>query len=351
MADRVGEMRMSLGEHIEELRRRLILALAGIVAALVVTFYFGFDLIAWLASPMIHALAARGFTPQTYVSDPTAGFTSVYLKVSVIAAIIVASPWVVYQIWRFIVEGLYENERRAVYILWPFSVVMTVLGVLFTYYLLLPVCLMFFLGFAQLYPPVDVSGGSFIFDRFGGQTERVAPDSPPTDAADTDAAADADLTAAPSLPTLPLLDDDPVAPAEGSVWINRREGRVKIAVDGGVRSLMQNSQRMLAPLIDIGRYLSFAAMMGLGVVIAFQLPVIMLVVGWTGLIDPDQIARGRRYALFICFAIGAVLTPADLLSMFILAVPLYALFEFGLLLMRFVDPVRRRDEPDTSTEA
>lgn len=120
---------MSFGEHLEDLRRRLIHALAGIVAAALVTFYFGFHIMAWLARPFLEALAALGLPPQVYVRDPTLGFR-LYLKVSLISAVIVASPWVVYQLWRFIASGLYAHEKRVAYMLAPFSAVMTVLAIL-----------------------------------------------------------------------------------------------------------------------------------------------------------------------------------------------------------------------------
>ena len=74
------------------------------------------------------------------------------------------------------------------------------------------------------------------------------------------------------------------------------------------------------------------------------MPVFMLVLGWTGLIDPARIAKFRKYALFVCAVAGAMLTPADPVSMFILWLPLYTLFEFGLLLMRIVDPYKHPPE-------
>jgi len=64
------------------------------------------------------------------------------------------------------------------------------------------------------------------------------------------------------------------------------------------------------------------------------LPVLMLVLGWTGVVRAETISQSRRYCIFGCFVAGALLTPADVLSMLLLAIPLWGLFEFGLLLMR-----------------
>ena len=60
------------------------------------------------------------------------------------------------------------------------------------------------------------------------------------------------------------------------------------------------------------------------------------IVGWTGMVDPKWIATYRRYALLVCLVASAILTPSDLFSMTVLAMPLYLLFEFGLLLMKLV---------------
>jgi sec-independent protein translocase protein TatC len=329
ITERVDDARMSFGDHLEELRRRIIYALVGVVVASAVTFYYGFNIISWLAGPLLQAEEALGYVPQAYAFDPTAGFTSVYLKVSLIAAVIVASPWVIYQVWRFVISGLYEHERRAVYVLWPFSATMTVLGVLFTYYILLPVCLMFFLSFAAGYPPIEPSKPGFMIRMLTPRAPSVAESGAATKPAEAQAAPQNALQ-------LPMLDEDPVKIEEGMIWINRRDGRPRMFLNGKVQTLLVQPNRLLSPMPEISQYVGFAAWVGLGIVLAFQLPVAMLVLAWTGLIDPKVIARFRKYALFACFAVAAVLTPTDLLSMFVLGLPLYGLFEFGLLTMKFV---------------
>ena len=320
---RVNDMRMSVGEHIEELRSRLIRALVGIGLCAVLTFTFGFKLIAFLAAPLLQAQHALGYQPQTIETDPTVGFTTVYVPVSLISAAIIASPWVIYQIWMFVVSGLYEHERRTVYILTPFSAVMTILGVAFTYWVLLPVCLLFFLNFASYYPEMRPQEPGWIMDSllkpYIKQAEPAAAPAP-----------------TPGF-IFPAVQSDPAEPIEGSAWINSTEGSLKAVVDGQVRILSMGTSRLLTPLPRLGQYVRFASVMMLGVVIAFQIPVVMLILGRTGLIDPQQIARVRRYALFACAGAGAILTPTDIPSMIILAVPLYGLFEFGLMLMRLTD--------------
>ena len=312
--------KMSLGDHIEELRSCLVRSLIGIAVALVITFTFGFYIIGWIAEPMLGSLQAYGYSPQLYTSSPTLGFTDVYIPVSLIAAAILASPWIIWQLWRFISAGLYAHERKVAYLLAPFSTIMTILGVSFTYYILLPVCLMFFIRWSTYYPQTDQAQPNWLLQYTMGVGDHIEPP--------------VEYDARPL--RLPVLEKDPEPVESGMVWVDATEDKIKIAVGGKIRSAALMPENLLAPLPDLGSFIRFAAMMGLGVVIAFQLPVFMLVVGWTGIIDPDFIARYRKYALFIAFLIGAILTPAELFSMFVLAVPLYALFEFGLLIMRRV---------------
>ena len=73
---------------------------------------------------------------------------------------------------------------------------------------------------------------------------------------------------------------------------------------------------------------------------AFQLPVVMLLANWVGVVDRRTFAPYRKHAAFTCAITGALLTPADPASMILLMIPLYLLFEFGMVLMRFVTPAR-----------
>ena len=314
---------MTFGEHIEVLRRRLIRAILGIVLAAIVTFYFGFEIIGWLATPFVQVLDGAGFAAHTYVRDPTLGF-GIYIKVSLVAAAIVASPWIIWQIWAFVVEGLYEHERRTIHILAPFSAMMSLLAVLFTRYVLLPVSLLFFVNFVTFYPQVEPGEPEWVLSLMLPETPATQP--PPAEGA-ASSSAETPLR-------FPVLEEDPGDPAEGSVWINGRDGRIKAHFHGRTHTMTVNSTRVLAPLPDLGEYISFAVLMGLGNTVAFQMPVVMLVLGWTGLIAPGEVARYRKYAFFVCAALAAILTPADVVSMLVLMLPLYGLFELGLLLMR-----------------
>ncbi len=326
---------MPLGDHIEELRSRLVKMLIGVVIALVFTVIYSFQIISWLAQPLLHVQDMLGAPSPPIQTDPTAGFTSVYMPVVLIAAVIVAAPWIIWQAWQFIVVGLYEHEKKAVYILAPFSTIMTALGVMFTYYILLPVSLAFFINFVSFYPEYDLTSKPSlvtrtVLDPYMGNTGSDLPE---------------DFVFDTEPMSIPVLESRPDKPAEGDLWINADRERVEMFFDDQIRVVSQRSTKLITPLPAMNEYVRFAAVMMLGIVAAFQLPVVMLVLGWTQIFDPRGIGSLRKYALFGACALGAVLTPSDPFSMLVLAVPLYLLFEFGLLLMKLTFKKRGDETP------
>ena len=74
----------------------------------------------------------------------------------------------------------------------------------------------------------------------------------------------------------------------------------------------------------------------LGIAIAFQMPLVILLLGWLGLATPEWLKSKRKYALLICGVIAAVTTPADVISMIAMLIPLYALYELGIILVQFI---------------
>ncbi len=355
---RLDEMRMSFGDHIEDLRRRLVLALLGPLVTSILGLIYGRQIVGWLVRPLAQVLQYFGLPPQTYNLAVTTGF-SVYMKVGLIVGLILASPWVCYQLWKFIESGLYERERHAAVLVAPFSAVMSVLGVLFMYYILLPMTLAFLIYFTTGFPAPDAQGPAE-----GGIIARVlsiygSPHTPAASPTDPPATQDPPPDSPPgSLPdSLPdattlfqTLTTDPPNPLEGQAWIKQPEGQLRVHISGRtITYIPLVGQSLLAPMIEIGQYISFVTMLMLGVVISFQLPVVMMILGWSRLIAPETISKYRRYCIFVCFVLGALLTPADPISMFALALPLWALFELGLIVMRF--SYRKTTEPAESAES
>src|SRR5262245_56341933 len=122
------QYRMTIGEHLEELRIRLILGLGGFVVIFILCLIFvrGYVLPAF-CNPLFNALDENKITPQMYftqVSDPF----MVYIEVSLISALAISSPWLVYQLWLFVAAGLYPHERKVVTKYVPLSISLLISG-------------------------------------------------------------------------------------------------------------------------------------------------------------------------------------------------------------------------------
>ncbi len=342
MTDSATNLTMNFSDHLEDLRSRLIWSLVGIAVMCGITLYFGDYIVAWLQQPLHHAQRKAGLPAKTFGFSVTTGF-AIYIKVSLISGFILAGPWILYQAWKFVEAGLYSTEKKVVYILSPFSTVMIALGVSFAYYIMLPLCLAFLITFTVSYPDAGGTGPSFM-DRLTDIVEEMTAPSKASPIAVPSSPQNLPLEAPPpevSFVTesgtlrIPILEIDPVSPGNGEIWFSRHATELKIMLDGHIRSVPLATSALMSPMIEIGDYISFVTILTLGVVIAFQLPLIMLVVGWTGIIHPNVIASYRKHCIFVCFFLGALLTPADPVSMIVLAVPLWVLFEMGLVLMRF----------------
>jgi Tat protein translocase TatC len=131
---------MTIGEHLEELRRRLIRALLGLAVAFVLCWVFKGKILDVLLEP--HRVAVRRVLGET--SDPRlAIFTYleaiwVYMKVCGVGALLLGGPILIGQVWGFVAAGLYPRERRAVTRHLPFAFALFLVGVAFGYFLLIP---------------------------------------------------------------------------------------------------------------------------------------------------------------------------------------------------------------------
>lgn len=121
---------MSLGDHLEELRSRLIMAIGGLAVALVAALVLGRWFLAIVFSPFQSAMLETGIDAKLQAIDPAEPFI-LYLKASLVLAALMSSPWLFYQIWAFVSAGLYKHERRFVYVAAPASTILFITGVLF----------------------------------------------------------------------------------------------------------------------------------------------------------------------------------------------------------------------------
>lgn len=135
---------MHLTDHLEELRRRLIVVAISIAVATVGSYYFSEDLFQILMFPLLAAMPAEGGMIFTGLTETF--FT--YLKISLLAGFFISSPVVIFQIWRFSAPGLYSSEKRYVFPFVFFATIFFVGGALFGYFVVFPFGFKFFMGFA-----------------------------------------------------------------------------------------------------------------------------------------------------------------------------------------------------------
>lgn len=231
----------TLVSHLVELRSRLLKSLAAVAIMLVPLVPFSEEIFTLLARPLLRHLPAGSSMIATQVASP---FLTPF-KLVLVAAVFLAMPVVLYQIWAFVAPGLYRRERRFALPMLASSIVLFYVGVAFAYFLVFPVMFGFFTS--------------------------VAPQG-------------------------------------------------------------------VAVMTDIGAYLDFILALFLAFGVAFEVPVATVLLVWVGLTTPAKLASYRSYVLLGAFVIGMFLTPPDVFSQTLLAVPMYLLFEGGLLMARLLVP-------------
>lgn len=332
---------MPLGDHLDELRRRLILAIMGILPVFILGLVFGRTLLLFLVQPLQNALRAENVPSGGLLTTSVLeGFMN-YLKIAALLAVVVGGPWILYQVWRFIAPGLYAKEKRFIFLLAPMSVVLSVAGLAFMYYLMLPFALFFFVKFNES-----------LLHR------------PPTP-----------IVALPegiTLPTMPILAGDPPDPKPGQFWLNTERGGLRVTIPPHppaqehlpvvswvtswfsakpdpqaapvgapiVLNIPLHSDSLIAQQYKIAEYVGLVLSFAFAFVVTFQTPVIVLLLGWAGIIQPKTMVKYRKYAIMVCVVVAAVVTPPDAFSMMSLAIPMYLLYEFGLVLVRVLPAER-----------
>ena len=233
---------MRLGDHLDELRKRLILAIAGGVIGMGVSLYFTSAMIRWLCGPYEKIMRAAHLDPRLQTITPTGGFTA-YMQIAMWFGLVLASPWIFFQLWKFVSAGLYAREKRYVYLAVPASVILFLSGVMLSVIVITPLTLQFLVTFNR-------------------------------------------------------------------DWLN------------------------VVSAFTFQSYLAFMVAMMLAFGLSFETPIVVLLLNKMGILSRSRITQSRRYVILAVVVIAATLTPgSDLISLIALAVPLYLLFELGVLLV------------------
>lgn len=310
---------MSLGEHLEELRRRLLLGIVGVLPIFILGLVFGKQILMVIIRPLEMALTEQHVWAGAMQVTSVLEYFMNYLKIAALLAVVVGAPWLIYQLWRFVAPGLYSSEKRFFRLLAPMSIVLSVSGVVFMYYVMLPFVLLFFVHF-----------------------NNAALSRPPSPVVQ--------LPDGVSLPSVPRLAGDPPNPRSGDMWLNTDRGALRLAMpptkDAGpdaaplVLSLPLQNDSFIVQQYKVNEYVNLVLGFALAFALTFQTPVVVLLLGWAGLINPKMMAGKRKYAILVCAIIAAVVTPPDAISMASLGIPMYLLYEFGLLLLRIMPAER-----------
>ena len=297
---------MSLGAHLDELRSRIVRAAIVPVALAVLVFLGAAHVRGFLLAPLLEALAAEVQPSNLQVLSPTET-VMVDLQISLWTAVVLSLPWILWQLWKFVSPGLYAHERRYARFLVPLSGLLVAIG-LAGLYLAMPYMLRMLIG-------------------FGIEAPRTVP--VPT------------ATVAQPGPSIPVLEADPAAARPGELWILKGDAQLYVAVDAGredgrleVRTIPARSTGSLSQQYRLEEYVNFLLFFAAAIAIAFQMPVAVLLLGWVGILEIRTLRRYRRHALFGCAILAAVISPTvDLFSMLALMVPLYLLYELGIVLL------------------
>ena len=245
LPDNPDETKMSLGEHLDELRVRIIRALLGLALAMGLTLWFGSEMIKVLQAPFYEAAAQCNIPDAKLVTHKAPEAFMMYFRVCLLAGFILASPWIFYQMWLFIAAGLYPHERK--YVNWgvPFSAGLFCLGAFTFLYFIAKQMMLFFLGF----------GDSFLGD--------------------------------------------------------------------------------VTQLLNLREYIALMTTMMLVFGLAFQLPIVIFILGKMGLVTVKQLNHYRRHAIVAILIIAALATSPSPVDQVGLAIPLWLLYEIGILLVYF----------------
>lgn len=229
-AERLGNM--TLISHLSELRERIIKSLIAVCIGGLISYFFIDQIVAFVTAP----------AGKLYYMRPAEAFF-IYIKIALASGVLIASPVLFYQGWAFFLPALTAREKAVLGFLVPISVVLFLGGVAFCYFLVLPLGLQFFMGFAS---------------------------------------------------------DN------------------------------------LQPLLSMESYLDFVLMFILPFGVIFEVPLILILLAKIGILSSESLRKNRRYVIFAAFIASALLTPPDVFSQVMLAIPLIFLYELSYLVVRFI---------------
>jgi len=343
-ANNPDEVRMTLGEHLEELRSRLIKAILAVAVASVVCFFFAGHIQAFLIWPVAVVYRAHGLDAGVHTFTPTEAFMT-KLKVAAIVGLILSAPYSLSQIWGFVAAGLYPRERKWVRSFAPVSIVLFFTGALFLIIVVNPLLLNFLLTYETELPDVSVYMPTWLIQ--GGDANAIKPT--------VVHSAEEALGGAGS--PVPCYQTDPPDPIpQGIAWYNltHREKRIRLGdqIYRETRLEPIGATNRIQPDLRLGELIPFTLSLAAAFGIGFQVPVVVAFIAAVGLLKASDMAKYRRHVIFTMAVLSALVCPSpDPISMMMLLVPMVVLFEAGLFAARRIErkrAARVASEPETS---
>lgn len=330
--------RMTFGEHLEELRKCIMRAGAGVLIAVGVCLYFMYDIFELVVRPFRLAAMKHSLPGVFTTLKPQEGFFT-YITLAFRVGLIVASPWIIYQAWKFVGSGLYKKERKIVYRYVGPSAFLFLLGVAFFYFIVLPMTLNFFMNFTAhtgKSRPMPVW-----FEKLMGLDIPATPALPGTNPA----------TLPMQVPLkIPVLAQNPPAPPAGEslLFFNSTESHLVLMVGDQTYTMpVQLEDSLFANNWRADDYLNFVAFTALIFGLAFELPMVILVLAQVGIVQTQTFRKVRKYAYF-GILIGAVIAApsGDLMTLTFLFLPLVGLYEVGIIAAAIATRGQPKEEAD-----
>ena len=313
------EFRMSLGDHLEELRSRLLKGIYFFIVAAGLCLWFGDRVMALFCKPLTDGLQKYNLPPQLITTGLTDSF-SVYMNVSLIVAGAFAAPFALYQLWQFIAAGLYPKERKYVTKYMPFSLTLLITGMLFLYLVVLPITVNFLIHFTVGIRPMVL------------HTQTTQPTTQ-------------------QIMIAPTLYGDPIEPLAGQLWYNSYDHKLKFFVNHEIRVLQFGSDNLLSPLIDLRAYINLVLILLVLFGVSFQLPLVVMAVARMGLVEISTLKKSRRVVYFLISILCAVIVPDVVTGMIALMIPMIFLYELGIYLaIRAAKHARLAEEAEEANE-
>ncbi|KIC20940.1 twin-arginine translocase subunit TatC [Leisingera sp. ANG-Vp] len=274
--DEIDDSTAPLIEHLAELRTRLIRSVLAFAVGIVLAFTVAEPILQFLVGPIEQTLRDLGDPSPTLQYTSPQEYLFTLFRISMVFGFALSFPVIGFQLWRFVAPGLYKSEKGAFLPFLIASPFMFLLGASFAQFVVTPLAMQFFLGFA------DVS--SIFANLLSAATGEV--------------------------------------PAEVAVVPETSEG-VRITFFGKVNESL-----------DIT--LKFIMAFGL----CFQLPVLLTLMGKAGLVSAEGLGSVRKYAVVAILVLAALVTPPDVITQIILFTVVYGLYEISIFLVGRVEKKR-----------